>query len=1178
MKRSFVAVLALFLPVAALAQEFRGAVSGAVTDTTGSAVQGAKVTVSETHTGAKNDTVTDAAGQYSALFLLPGDYDIEVQAPGFSQAVRKGLHIGAGEHPVIDFKLEVGSTSQSVEVTADAPVVNSENASVGQAITTKEVEDIPLNGRTPIMLAQLAIGVIPSPYNSTLTLIHPFDTNNAFAIGGTVNQTSETLLDGSPNSTWDGRTEYSPPQDAVQEVRVKAFDTDASFGHTGGGTINQVMKTGTNQIHGSLYEFNQPSNLTANNFFNNKSGIGNPLTHFNQYGLTAGGPVWVPKVFNGKDKLFWFFAWEGLKDSQPNPTFVTVPTDAERMGNFSQILTTDGTQLYNPYAATQTGSTITRQPYPGNIIPSSQLNPIALAYPRYYPEPNVVNVARPDGYDNFGSSATSNDNYQTELGRLDYNMSQNSRLSFNIHRTNYSQLKNDYFNNIAEGTDLYRNNWGGNVDEVYTLNPSNILNVRLNFSRLYEAHSEPSAGFDPTQLGFPSYIAQDSQRLQMPYISFSTNSAIQALSDNGANQIPSQSLQLIGTWTRVMGHHTMKFGGDVRQYRLNTITYGNADGDYSFSGNTWVRQSSSSSSTVALGQDFASFLLGLPYSGQFDLNTYGSYYSYYSSGFAQDDWRVTPTLTVNLGLRFDHDGPYHEKYGRTENGFDTTDPNPLAAAAQAAYAKNPIAQLPPSAFNVLGGLTFASPSNTALYQNTSHLVSPRIGLAWSPSRFGGRTVVRAGYGIFVAPITVAYLGPNGNYSSSPLAPADQEGFSQTTALVATTNNYLSPTATLSNEFPNGISRPVGSSLGLATFEGQAITFINPLQKSPYSQRWNFDIQHALTSDTLLEIAYVGNHAVHLPVPYTQLNGIPRQYLSTLPYRDTSENYLTSSVANPFSGLTSSLNAATTTPAQLLAHYPEFPVGDTSSGWTGSGGILEQNASIGSSYFQSLNVHLQKRLSGGLFVTSNYIFSKLEERVDWLNDSDAQPEKRISPFNHSHRFVVAFTYALPVGNGKRFDTHSKWANYAVGDWQLNSFYTWQLGAPFVWINGSSTTPGDYLYLGGPLDLNNRETNTTAFNTAVFDTKSADALQYHIRTFSTAFPNILQDGTNNLDSSLLKRFAIKEKSYLQLRFEVFNVLNHPTFAQPNTTASNSGFGMITATSNRPRSIQIGARLVF
>ena len=1178
MKLGPVALCTFLLPCAVVAQEFRGAVGGEVTDASGSAVTGARVSVTETRTNTKNDTVTDPSGKYAILALLPGDYDIEVSSPGFKAAIRKGLHIGAGERPNIDFKLEVGETAQSIEVTADVPIVNSENASVGQAVTTKEVEDIPLNGRSPIMLAQLAIGVIPSPYNSTLTLVHPFDTNNAFAIGGTVNQTSETLLDGSPNATWDGRTAYSPPQDAVQEVRVKAFDTDAAFGHTGGGTINQVMKTGTNALHGSLWEFTQPSNLTANNFFNNKNGLGNPLTHFNQYGLTAGGPVIIPKVFNGKDKLFWFFAYEGLKDSQPNTNFVTVPTDAEKQGDFSQILATDGTILYNPYSAVQSGSTITRTPYPGNIIPASQLNPIAQAYLKFFPEPNVTNTARADGFDNFGNNATSNDDYNTQLGRVDYNMSDKSRLSFGIHRTGYNQLKNDYFNNISEGTVLIRNEWGGDVDEVYTLNPNNILNLRLNFTRLYEAHSEPSAGFDPTQLGFPSYIAANSQRLQMPLISFSTNSAFQNLSDSGANQIPSQSLQLIGGWTHVMGSHTLKFGVDARQYRLNTISYGNAAGTYSFSGNSWVRQASGSSSTVALGQDFASFMLGLPYSGSFDINTFGSFYSYYTSGFVQDDWRISPSLTVNLGLRYDHDGSYNEKYARAVNGFDTTTPNPLASAAMAAYAKNPIAQLPASAFNVLGGLTFASPSNTALYQNTSHLLSPRIGVAWSPSKLQGKTVIRAGYGIFVAPITVAYLGPNGNYSSSPLAPSDQEGFSQTTSMVVTNNNFLTPAATITNPFPNGIQKPVGNALGLATFEGQAISFINSNQKSPYSQRWNFGVQHALSPNMLLEIAYIGNHAVHLPVPYTQINGIPRQYLSTLPYRDSNQTYLTNSTPNPFAGLATAQNGSTVSVAQLLAHYPEFPVGDSASGWTGSGGILEQNNSVGSSYFQSLNVHFQKRLSSGLFITSNYIYSKLIERVDWLNDSDPLPEKRISPFNHSHRWVMAFTYELPVGASRRFNLHSRIANYILGDWQLNSFYTYQLGAPFVWINGSSTTPGDYVYLGLPLNLNNRETNTTAFNTAAFDTKSADAFQYHLRTFSTAFPNILQDGTNALDASMLKRFPIREGKYVQFRFETFNLLNHPTFAQPNTTANNTGFGMITSTSNRPRTIQAGLRIVF
>ena len=222
-------------------------------------------------------------------------------------------------------------------MSADVPLLNSDNASIGQSITTKQIEEIPLNGRTPLMLAELAIGVTPT---GSPTLVHPFDLGGpaAFSVAGTPSQSSELLLDGVPDETWDGRAAYNPPVDAVQEVRVKAFDSDASFGHTGGGTMNQIMKTGTNTLHGSLWEFNQPSNLVANDFFRNRSGQGIQITHFNQYGLAAGGPMFVPKVFDGRNKLFWFFSFEGLKDSQPNPTFLTVPTDLERQGNFSALL------------------------------------------------------------------------------------------------------------------------------------------------------------------------------------------------------------------------------------------------------------------------------------------------------------------------------------------------------------------------------------------------------------------------------------------------------------------------------------------------------------------------------------------------------------------------------------------------------------------------------------------------------------------------------------------------------------------------------------------------------------------------------------------------------------------------------------------------------------------------
>ncbi len=691
-----------------------------------------------------------------------------------------------------------------------------------------------------------------------------------------------------------------------------------------------------------------------------------------------------------------------------------------------------------------------------------------------------------------------------------------------------------------------------------------------------ETHGEPSEGFNPTTLGYPSYIAANSEYPLIPYIEFGScgsQTSFQCISDDGASRDPSQSYQLFGALTKVLGRHTLKFGEDIRQYRLNAYITGNSAGSYTF-GNGWVRASNSSSSTVVIGQDFASFLMGLPTAGQFDIESHASFSSYYLSGFVQDDWRMTKTLTLNLGLRYDQDLPYAEKYGRTVSGFNDLAPSPIASAATAAYALNPIPQIPASSFAVPGGLTFPSASNGDPYQTTSHLFSPRLGFAWSPSALHGKTVIRGGFGVFVAPVTVASLATTGAYSSNPLV--NQEGFSQTTSMVVP-SNFLSPSATLSNPFPTGILQPVGSSQGLATFLGQNISFLNPDMKNPYSVRWNFGVQQSLTKNTLLEVEYMGNHSVHLPIAFTQLNVIPRQFLSTLPVRDQATiNALTATVPNPLAGLEpgTSLNSSTTTVEQLLARFPEFPVGEGS----GSSGVVEQNLSDGRSYFESLSVRVEHRVTRGLSVIGNYMFSKLIEQDTWLNDTDPEPEKRISPFDHPNHFVLGSSYALPVGKNRAVDFKSRWANAILGGWTLNGIYTFQTGAPLVWSNGSTTSIGDYVYFGGPLNLNQSQVNGDAFNTSVFDTKAADQFQFHIRTFSTTFPNLRQAGINNLDASLLKQFDIREQMYFQLRLEAFNAVNHPVFGAPNTTISSTSFGLITSQANLPRQIQLGARFVF
>jgi hypothetical protein len=1176
MKRFPVAVLlTLALASSVHAQEFRATISGTVTDATGSVVSGARITVSETRTATRNETVSDTGGHYVVPFLLPGDYEVSAKLDGFKEFVRKSLHLGAGEQPQIDIHLEVGESRQIVEVTADAPLLNSENASVGQTITTREVEDLPINGGTPIMMASLAMGVNPT---SQPTQVLPFASGGgaSWSIAGSPNQTSELLVDGVPNTTWDGRLAYSPPQDAVQEVRVKAFDSDAAYGHTGSGTINQVLRSGTNSLHGSVYWKNQPSNLVANNFFNNKTGLPTQDTQFNQYGVTGGGPLFIPRILDARNRLFWFFAFEGVKSTSPNTTFLTVPSDAYRQGDFSALLKlATPTVIYDPYSAVQSGTAITRTAYPSNRIPSSRFNPIALKYLEYYPKPNIAS-ARADGFENYGNNDTTRDGFTNELGRLDINISAKHRTYFNVRHTDYYQTKNNYFANLSTGSNLSRSNIGGSVDHVWMVNSSNVVNIRANFTRMFEDHSAPSAGFDPAEIGFPGYLAANSQYLQLPYITFASNS-FQALGMNGADRLPSQSLQLFGTWNVLKGRHSLRIGADARQYRLNNIRYGSATGNLAFSANTWVRAGSSASSTVAIGQDMASFLLGLPTGGSFDINSSAMYYAYYGAVFIHDDFRVRRDLTVNLGLRYDRDFPWHEKWGRAVNGFALNQASPLQAAAQAAYAKSPNALLPAADFKVPGGLTFASPQDSALYENTSHLVSPRIGFAWTPAKLGGKTVLRGGLGLFVAPVTIATLQISGSYSTTPLAL--QSGFSQATSVVPTNNNYLTPYATLGNPFPTGIDKPAGSSAGLLTFAGQYVTFYNPEVKSPYSVRWNFSIQHALSPNTTIEAAYIGNHGVHLPVTYTQLNGIPVKYLSTLPTRDQPAiNVLTANTPNPFFGLQTSTRTNTSiSVAQLLSRYPQFPVG-VSTGVQGSTGVVMFGNNVGSSIYHSLNVRLQRRLSRGFSLTWNFIQSKVIDQTSWLNESDPQPERRVSPFFRPTRVTSAATYELPIGRGKRLSLGSKWMDSVFGGWNLTGIYSFQLGGPLPWINGSTNNIGDYIYYGGDLKVQPRNVDSPAFDVSRFNTNNSQQFQYHLRTFSTTFGNVRSDGINNFDTSILKRFDFAEKKYFQVRFEVFNVLNHPVFGAPNLQPANLSFGMITSQANRPRMIQLQARFVF
>ncbi len=890
---------ALVVTSAALfAQETRGTISGTVTDPQGSAIAQARIVATEIKTGTKANAVSADSGAYTIPFLAQGDYQVSADATGFKQAIRQGVTLDAGGHPVVDFRLELGAASESVTIVADTSMIESASASIGQTVTTEEVEDLPVNGRTPMMLANLAMGVIstfePGP-------VRPFDNGapTSISMGGAPAGTNESLLNGSPNAGFGNAMAYSPPQDAVTQVRANAFESDASYGHTGGGVVNLITKSGTNEIHGAIYEFNQTSYLDANGFFTNRSGNPRPPYHYNQYGAVVGGPVIIPKLYNGKNRMFWLFSYEGLKDSDPanspletgSPVnYATVPTAAERMGDLSALLKAGSIyQIYDPNTATQTGTTITRQQFPNNIIPTSRLNPVSQALLKYFPLPNAPGSS--NGLGNYIVNAVDSDGYDNELGRLDYNVSDNQRISFDAHHNYRLQNKNNYFNNIATGNILYRINQGVGLDDVYTLNATTVLDIRGSWMRYTEIHASPNDGFDLTSIGLPASLNSQVELRQLPNINFNSTSVsnggestFQNLGYNGDGTNIYDAFQLFGTLSKIHGNHSLKVGADIREYRWSAYTAGTPSGTFSFTNGSWTNGPNTTSAAAPLGQDFAAFLLGLPNSGSATYNAQSTSQSKYMSFFIQDDWRARGDLTINLGLRFEHETPTTERYNRATNGFDPTAMNSASAPAAAAYAANPVLApyIPANQFKALGGLTFPSSNNPYLYDTKSSIFSPRVGVAWTPRKLGTGTVIRAGFGIFVFPIEII-----GNGETTSALTLNQQGFSQSTTYTSSSNSNLSPANTLSNPFPTGLLPPTGSSAGPSTFLGQAITVLNPSISNPYSIRWNFSIQRQLPGQVVLEVAYIGNHSVKLPVN-TQLNYIPRQYLSTSVVRDAAD--------------------------------------------------------------------------------------------------------------------------------------------------------------------------------------------------------------------------------------------------------------------------------------------------
>ncbi len=1141
----------LSIPSALFAQEFRSTLTGRVTDPSGAAVPNVKVIAVETATQGAFQTFTTSDGVYTLPLLPPGVYTLRAEASSFKTFIQTGITLAADVHVSQDIRLTVGDAAQTVAVTGDATALETATATAGESITTREVENLPINGRAPMDLVILAYGTVNV---GTRDQNRPFEQSGQsnFSLGGTASGSSSALIDGVPNIGTPGTAKtivaYSPPVDSVEEVKVESFNVDTSFGGMGGGTVQLITKSGGNQFHGAISEFNQLSNLAATPFFTNAAGQKKTPFGDNQYGLAVGGPIWIPKVYNGRNKLFFFFAYEKYGDRDLYPTYFTVPTAAEKTGNFSRLLSlNNGSKnytLYDPATGVLNGGVVTRTPFPGNIIPTSRLNPIATNFlNQYVPLPNL-----PGTYDDTNDYLTPEhvvNQYDSYSGRADYYLTAKDRLTFSGRQSYWLQTGAELADNPAYFNGGGRTIWGGMIDEVHTFSPTLIGDLRLGFSRYVNLSLSGSGGYDPTQLGFPSYIAASSNQLSIPTFKFTDGYSGNSTTQSNVTDQPYNVYQLFSSFTKATGAHSIKFGGETRLLDYSSIAYSNSTGLYQFDAGTWVKANSNASNPT-LGGSMAQFLLGLPTSGEFDVDpSYHNSARYYAL-YVQDDWHALPNVTINAGLRWEYGTSTLESNNRQVIGFNPTAVNAVTAPAEAAYAAHPSALLPAADYQPVGGLIFANSKDRTPTTMPPNSFAPRFGITWAPSALGGKTVIRGGMGIF--------------YYNYGINTSFQPGFQAITSLVATNNSYLTPAATLSNPFPNGIAQPVGGNSGVNTYLGNSISFYNPHLENQYSLRWNFDIQQQLPWDTVLQIGYIENHSVHLTTSYS-LAALPAQYLSTLPVRDTAHlSVLGAIVPNPFAGLLpgTTLNGSTTTVAGILQTYPEFT------------GVTEALLNNGGSYYHSLNVKIQKRLSHGTQFVVNYVHSRQMDSITYLNAGSPALTNQVSAYDRPNNFVFSTTYDLPFGRGMRFGTNTNRVfDLVLGHWAVAGIYDFHSGAPLSW--------GNVIYYGGNLDYNPTDL-AHAFNTAQFNTNSSQQLSDNFRTFHSTFSNLRVDATDNVNVNLTKNFTITEKVRLQFRAEAFNLCNHPLFGAANTSPTSSSFGVITTQTNSPRAIQFALRLKF
>ncbi|MBM3812027.1 MAG: carboxypeptidase regulatory-like domain-containing protein [Acidimicrobiia bacterium] len=1215
----------------ASAQEARGAITGRVLDSQGALVPGARVAVTNAATNETRRGETNATGYYEFNYLEPSSYNVTVEMEGFKKIVRGNVTVNVGSRLELDFTVEVGQIAETVQVTSEIPLLETTTASGGRVLDQKNLVNLPFSDLNPFALTALAPGM---QWTGQPEYRRPFDNGgtSAFNTMGGVGQ-NEYTIDGMTVTGTNRRVGFVPPADSITEFKLETSNFDASQGFTSGAAINVVSRSGSNKLSGSLFNQHWQQRWNATGHFARENwnqavaaGRISPDTQkqatgrSNNYGVTASGPLWIPKVFNGKDKVFWTFNWNGIRQSKAETTAGdlnrTMPTLQMREGDFSQLLNApDGARrftIYDPRSARRDGNNVVRTPFPGNRgIPV--LNPMYSFYLKLFPTPNnVPGLVTPEQTLNYLAFAMPKDEkFNSVVTRFDFVASDRHRLNVRYQWNDRLADEYDWTYETARGlhsNGLTRINKGGNVGWLWTLSSSDILDFNFGLSRFEEgSRNQSRIGFGPKDVGLPDYLeARAGANRVLPLVDFDTISDVSggypvvgAIGTTGELR-----LQL----TNVRGNHSFKYGWQERRHFWTGQGPGTSSGAFTFR-NQWTRSSNVDNFAANHAHDWAAFMLGVPNSISIDTNDSTFYRTPRRSFYFQDDWRVSRRLRLSLGLRYEREGGISERFNRAIGGFFLPDLKlPFTDAVKAAYAANPVSQLPAAQFNPVGGTTYLGQNGFNTATKGTHILLPKIGVVVN---LNNKTVLRSGWGMYMDTLNSNNTRPDTfGYNQSTSTPISNDAGLTFCCNIGAAGSLAANRTALHDPFPvraNGtrFDEPLQNQLGAIPRVGRGFTGLPYDFRPPLQHRWRIGIQRELISQTLLDVSYNG---AYTDVPVNQrIDFLPQQYWSTGNVRvQANDNLLNGNVTNPYN--INNLQALHTSDPviynylagqgfftrtvmplnQLLRQFGHM------SNVTGIRPGLNWRDFQGYNKYHDMQVLIERRYAKGL--TSSFMYTWASSYVAdfYLQEFDERPSERINNNVMPHRFAWTTVWETPFGKGRSM-LRSGFLGHLVGNWNLSWIYQRQTGPATDW--GNRFFYGDLNQLESLAKSSEmRASNIRQWFDGSIAYRGAGAIpdgfvgfegraanqpgSYHMRVFPQRLNSIRADGIRNWDLKIERLFPISLERGVQARFSVdlLNATNHTNFSAPVTDPSSGNFGRVTGQRGLPRVIQFNLRLEF